>query len=119
MLDKSINAALVEVRKQIVRGGLDGLAQVDDLLRLRGIDPDALVVRRKYRPRRGRIYLRVIVLDVLRHGPMTGRQVADIALARVPEVPPESLRPLVYSALTKMGTAGVLVRDQGRWRLVR
>lgn len=116
MLDASIISALTALRKRQIKAKAD-LAHVDALLVQMGIDPASLPVSRPYRTRHGRNYVRLIILDLLRHGPMAGRQIADIALARVPEVPPESLRPLVYSALTKMGTAGVLVRADGRWRL--
>ena len=38
MQDKSINGALIKLRAQIIRGGLNGLVQVEALLIARGID---------------------------------------------------------------------------------
>ena len=39
MIDKTITNALIELRKQIIRGRLDILAHVDALLMARGVDP--------------------------------------------------------------------------------
>ena len=116
MLDASIISALTALRKRQIKTKAD-LAHVDALLVQMGVDPASLPVSRPYRTRHGRNYVRLIILDLLRQGPMAGRQIADIAIERVPEVPPESLRPLVYSALTKMGTAGTIKLTEGRWKL--
>jgi len=43
MQDKSINGALLALRKQIIRGDLDGLAHVEALLVLRGADLPAVL----------------------------------------------------------------------------
>ena len=37
MQDKAINNALLALRRQIIRENLDGLAEVETLLRLRGV----------------------------------------------------------------------------------
>ena len=115
MLDKTITNALLQLRAQIIRGGLDGLGHVETLLIARGADLQP--ARKPYRPRHGRNYARLLILDALRSGPMPGPAIAAYAVARVPEVPQEALRRLVSSALWKMGDAGTLVRDGALWRL--
>ncbi len=115
MQDKTINNALLQLRAQIIRGGLDGLDHVEALLLARGVDLQP--ARKPYRPRHGRNYARLLILEALRSGPLLGRAIAAYAIARVPEVPQDALRRLVSSALWKMGDAGVVVRDGGLWRL--
>jgi hypothetical protein len=54
MQDKSIDGALLAPRKNIIRGRLDGLAHVEALLLLRGVDmPRVLPVKRPDAARRG------------------------------------------------------------------
>ena len=115
MQDKTINNALLQLRAQIIRGGLEGREHVEALLLVRGVGLQP--ARKPYRPRHGRNYARLLILEALRSGPMHGRAIAAYAVARVPEVPKEALRRLVSSALWKMGDAGTLVRDGGLWRL--
>lgn len=64
--DETINTSLLYLRAQIIRDDLDGLSQVDELLSLRGVEPDRVP------PRRGRAFrkgeLRRAVLEAL-NGP--------------------------------------------------
>lgn len=39
MLDKTIDSALLNLRRDLIRGGDEGLAHVEALLRLRGVVP--------------------------------------------------------------------------------
>lgn len=67
---------LFRIRHDIVRGDGDGLEHVDALLRLRGIDPEARLIRSP-RPRRfKRGHLTRAVLRALRDGPQTTAQIA-------------------------------------------
>ena len=115
MQDKSINNALLELRAQIIRGGLEGREHVEALLLARGVNLQP--ARKPCRPRHGRNYARLLILEALRSGPMHGRAIAGYAVARVPEVPQDALRRLVSSGLWKMGHDGSVVRDGGVWRL--
>jgi hypothetical protein len=42
MLDKTIDSALLNLRRQIIQGNLDGLGHVEAFLAQRGLDPSAL-----------------------------------------------------------------------------
>ena len=48
MLDKTITSALLQLRAQIIRGRLDGLAHVQALLLARGVDLAGHYVARAY-----------------------------------------------------------------------
>ena len=73
MQDKTINNALLALRKQIIRGDGDGLAQVEKLLDLRGVDmPRVLPAKRPDVARRGQA--RQVILDALRSSPMGLRE---------------------------------------------
>ena len=119
MQDKTITNALLQLRAQIIRGGLDGLGHVEVLLLARGVDLAGHYVARPYQQRRGRNYVRLIIIGALRKGPMTGREISDIAVETVPDAPTKALRAMTYSALSKMGKAGLVVRGGGMWRLAQ
>lgn len=85
MLPKTIDAALLNLRAQIVRDGGDGLAHVEALLAMRGC---AIVpVPRKAAPpqfRRGE--LRRMIFAELRNGPVRGREIVARILAKRPHL---------------------------------
>ena len=113
MLDKSIDAALVELRRQIVRGGLEGQEHVEALLIARGV---ALrpVTRQLVAVRLPRNYLRWMILAALRDGPMTGPAIAAMVMERTPQIAPEQAYFRAYSAVTRLRYAGLVVRE-GKW----
>jgi len=115
MQDKSIDGALLALRKQIIRGDLDGLEHVEALLRLRGVDmPRVMPAKRKDVARKGLMTL--LILDILRDGPKTLLEVA----ARVAEKRPESAD-RAYSrtaqALSKMKAKGLVWHEGRVWKL--
>jgi len=68
MQDKSVNSALLALRKQIIRGDLDGLAHVEALLAMRGVAmPAVLPAKRPDVVRRG--HMAVMIPNALRDGP--------------------------------------------------
>lgn len=120
MLDKTINNALLRLRAQIIRDGLEGLQHVEAMLLLRGIDPASHYVRRKIpldscKQRE----LKIIVLDALRSGPKTAREIAQAFMRRKPEIAPDRAKIRVHRATYKMRDAGVLVGNAGVWRLAQ
>ena len=118
MLDKSIDAALVELRRQIVRGGLGGHEHVEALLIARGV-PLRPMSRQLVAVRLPRNYLRRMILAALRAGPMTGPAIAARVMERTPQIAPEQAYYRAYSAVTRLCYAGLVVRDGKVWRLAR
>ena len=114
MQDKTINNALLALRKQIIRGDGDGLAQVEKLLDLRGVDmPRVLPAKRPDVARRGQA--RQVILDALRSSPMGLRELS-VHVAKVrPELTPDTAYKRTSVALAKLKAKGMVVREAGRW----
>ena len=115
MQDKSIDGALLALRKQIIRGQGDGLDHVEALLRLRGVDMPYVCPKRVNVARRGEAQR--IALDALRDGPKTLREVAAYMAERRPGVSPEAALPRAGLALNKLRKAGAVRRDGRVWSL--
>uniref|UniRef100_UPI0025FD4587 hypothetical protein n=1 Tax=Planktotalea sp. TaxID=2029877 RepID=UPI0025FD4587 len=65
MQAKSINGALLALRKQIISGKLDGLAHFEALLVMRGVElPEVRIAKKADVARRG--HMRALVFEVLR-----------------------------------------------------
>jgi len=112
MQDKTINNALLALRKQIIRGDGRGLAQAESLLRMRGVDmPRVLPAKRKDVARKG--HMSKLVLDALRGSHMTTIEVADHVARNRPELTPEAAKKRAGLCLTKL-KARELVRREGR-----
>ena len=75
--DETINISLYYLRAQIIRDGADGLEHVEALMKLRGLALDALPVPEKRNRRFRKGQLRQAILDELRKGPRTSRQIAE------------------------------------------
>ena len=116
MLDKSIDAALVELRRQIVRGGLEGKEHVEALLIARGVALRPMS-RQLVAVRLPRNYLRRMILAALKGGPMTGPAIAAMVTAKSPQIAPGQAYFRAYSAVTRLRYAGLVVRDGKAWRL--
>ena len=118
MLDKTINSALLTLRAQIIRGDGKGQDHVEAMLRSRGIDPQTCIVRAKRKADAARKGLmRVIVLDALRGGPKTLRELAQIVAARRPEIGQEAAYQRTGQVLARMKRAVSVVREGRLWAL--
>lgn len=117
MLDKTIDSALVNLRKQIIRGNLDGLDHLEALLILRGIDP---AIQHVTKPRPDNLLARramgMLILDCLRGGPKRGRDVARYLSEREPSVTYAQAMRRVYQGLHRLHKHGVVTRDGRLWR---
>lgn len=76
--DETIDTSLYYLRAQIIRDGADGLEHVEALMNLRGLALDALPVPEKRNRRFRKGQLRQAILDELRKGPRTSRQLQDV-----------------------------------------
>ena len=115
MQDKSIDGALLALRKQIIRSKGEGLAHVEALLALRGVPmPNVLPPKAPDAARRGQ--MRALVYEALRDGPKPlGDIVAHVEAAR-PELEPRAAYVRTTQALAKMRTCergGVLAEKRG------
>ncbi len=114
MQDKSINSALLALRKQIVRGKLDGLAQVEILLAMRGVTlPRVLPAKRPDVARRGEV--RRKICDAFHTGAKTR---AELAMA-VYGVGGDAERQKISRVLWKMKGADMIAKDSVAWRLAQ
>ena len=111
MLPKTIDAALLNLRAQIVRDGGEGLEHVEALLALRGCALPRVVPKAPprwfQRRERGRL-----ILAELRGGPVRSRANVAAVSARRPELVPDEARRSVHAALAKLRAKG-LVRHRG------
>jgi hypothetical protein len=117
MLDKSIDGALLALRKQIIRGNGEGLAQVEALCRMRGVDlPAVLPAKRADAARKG--LMRAIILDGIRKGCCTQRGLAEYVASQRPEISQCAAYVRTTQALQKLRRAGV-VRCKAGERLAK
>lgn len=114
MQDKSINNALLALRKQIIRGNLDGLAHVEALLTMRAVQMPRVFAAKCPTTARKRAMARMM-MQALQSGPMTRRQLVDHISVLRPEVPPDRIYWRVDAALAKLHKAGVVGNDNGVW----
>jgi hypothetical protein len=117
MLDKSIDGALLALRKQIIRGDGAGLEHVEALLALRGVALSR--VRAPWREdvgRRGET--RRVLLRALADGPRTAPQLAAVVRAWKPDLPALLAYQRTIHALYRLKAAGLVGREGRVWSLV-
>jgi hypothetical protein len=117
MQDRSINSALVALRKQIIRGNGAGLDHIEALMALRGVElRPVLPPRSKDAARRG--HMAAMVVSALReNGPQTARDVTEYVAKRRPEIAHADAHKRAAMALSNLKIKG-LVRRYGRlWLL--
>lgn len=110
MQDRTINNALLALRKQIIRGKRDGLDHVEALLSIRGVAmPVVLPARRSCAAGRGQS--RALIYDALRNGPKLRRDIVRYVANHRPEIPADVAYRRVDQCLWKMKKAGLVVQD--------
>jgi len=116
MLDKSIDGALLALRKQIIRGDEAGLEHVEALLEARGVPmPRVMPAKRKDAARRG--HMRLLVLSALRERHMRVPEIAAHVSARRPELAPEAAYHRAGQCLARLKREGSVQREGRLWRL--
>ncbi|MGC9369007.1 MAG: hypothetical protein ACP5DX_05635 [Paracoccaceae bacterium] len=114
MQDKTIDNALLALRKQIIRSDGDGLEHVEALLRMRGVDmPRVLPAMPENSARRGQMAF--WIMEALRDGPKPRREIAARICDRRPDAPPEALYWRVDAALSRLRKKGMVRRDGREW----
>jgi hypothetical protein len=118
MQDRTIDSALLVLRKQIIQGDGIGRQHVDALLKQRRI---ALP---RVRPARtnvaGKGVMARMVLEALRDGPQTARYASEYIAPRRPEITFDKAHLLSAVTLTKLKNRGLVLHDGrfgGVWRL--
>lgn len=112
MQDKTIDNALLALRKQIIRGDGKGLEHVEALLSARGVPmPEVRPAKRPDAARNNQ--MRWLVLEALRDGPKTLREIVPVVCSKRPEIGPDATYVRTTQALNKMQIRG-MVRREGR-----
>ncbi|WP_371229383.1 hypothetical protein [Roseovarius sp. 2305UL8-3] len=114
--ETTIRNALLYMRAECLRDGVEGVDHVDALLRLRGHDPEAFGFADK-RPkafRKGE--LRQMVLDALRDGPQTGAEIACRVQARKQVLTYKQAYRRVYGCLEQLQRRGLVVHEGRVWQ---
>lgn len=115
--EETLVSALHFMRCQIARDGAEGLAHVDALLRLHGVDPASLPMPDKRPKHFARGKLRIAVMEALRLGPMTGAELARRVQGNGLEYAAAYKR--VYQCLNRMLEAGMVRKNGGKWWLAQ
>src|SRR6056297_2074461 len=112
MQDRTIDNALLALRKQIIRDSLDGLDHVEALLQMRKVSgPFVMRPKPKDAARRGR--MSALVLSALAEGGKTLPEVSGYVHQHRPELPYSAAYRRTGQALAKLKKRG-LVRREGR-----
>jgi predicted Rossmann fold nucleotide-binding protein DprA/Smf involved in DNA uptake len=104
--DEMINSSLHYLRARTIREGRDGLEHIEAIMRIRGLDPEAVHVPRKNKRRFRNGALRAAVMSVLREGSYTSREIADRL---------ECQRSSVHGCLRTLEAHGVVRREGQGW----
>lgn len=117
MLDKTIDSALLALRRQIIREGQEGLVEVETLLRLRGVSM-LKVLPPKRKDVAGKGAMRLILLEGIGRGYRSQRTLTAYVMQRRPELSREDAYTRTSLALAKMRKAGQARCEAGVWRVL-
>lgn len=116
MQERSIDGALLALRKVTIRENRDGLEHIETLLRMRGVSmPCVFDGKRPDAARAG--HMRRWIIEALRDGPKRLPELAAIIAVHTPAVPHERVYKRTSVVLTKMKRIGIVEREGRLWRL--
>lgn len=118
MQDKTIDSALLELRKQIVRANGECLAHVEALCLMRGLELRRVApARRKDAARKGETAR--LVIGALRDGPRSRADIVALLAASKPALDRMTCYRRIDSAITKLQAKGYLRQCcKGVWGLL-
>ena len=112
MQDKTINSALLALRKNLIRECGAGLDHVEALLAMRGVPmPAVLPAKRRDVARKG--HMAAMILEALRRGPKPLREIAAHVASKRPEIDERAAYVRTTQALDKLKRKGRVVQDFG------
>lgn len=114
MLDKSIDGALLALRKQIIRGNGERLDHVEALLAARDV-PMPRVLPAKGADVAGKGQMAALALEALRGGPKTLAEVAAHVAERRPGLRQFDAKKRTALALNKLRKRGMVHREGRKW----
>lgn len=120
MQDRTINSALLHLRKQLAQGDGVGLDHVEALLQQRGVQ--MRTVPRIRMKATGKGFMAHWALEALQDGPQTARYVSKHIATRRPELTFEQSHKFAAVALTKLKRQGLVAHDGklgGLWCIVQ
>ena len=119
MQDRTKISALLNIRKDVIRGDMPGLAAVDALLRHYGANPGNQVIRPPRKPDAARHNaMRWMIREALRGGPMRTCDIAAHVRQRRPYLTYPETAHRTGQALQKMRRKGMVEQVRhGAWGL--
>ncbi|MFN3824947.1 MAG: hypothetical protein ACK4RN_13280 [Pseudorhodobacter sp.] len=118
MLDKTIDSALLALRRQVIREGGDGLDHVEALLVMRVVPMPAFSPRNRSDVARKGL-MRLLLLDGIRKGHDTQSALAAYVHSQRPELTARAVYVRTTQALPKLKAAGRVRREGQLWWLVQ
>lgn len=118
MQDQTINAALLELRKRMIRKRMNGIENVEALLRQRRVRLPR-VGRGKPANSTAKHVIRRLVLAALKDGPKNVKEVVARVAPHLPDVAPDQAYMRTARALSRLKKAGLVTWDAGMWRCVK
>lgn len=114
MQDRTIDNALLALRRQIIREDREGLEHVEALLRLRGVRmPVVLPGKRPDAAQRG--HMRRMVLRALQECPRGQAELSACVAARRPEIDADAAYHRVSLCLARLKREGLVSREGRVW----
>lgn len=113
LMPKTIDAALLNLRAQIIREGGEGLEHVDALLKIRRCHAASVPAKVPHTFRRGE--LRRAIFAELRSGPLTAWELAARIAVRKKGMTAQRIHISMHGALTKMKRRGLVLNGGGVW----
>jgi predicted ABC-type transport system involved in lysophospholipase L1 biosynthesis ATPase subunit len=119
MQDKTINNALLRVRRDAYGRDAESFGHAEALLRLRGVDLAAHVIHRKSMTKRsGNRQMRLAILRSLRTGPKVMQEIARDVHADNPQLDFDAAYKRAGMALARCKADGLVMREGRLWGLV-